>query len=258
MFGAVVVYPALGVITSLRAHSSEWGPIILLLKRVGRVLLRMLLKLRVFWRDVRLLVFVLQKGVEVVLVVLVRGCEMRAGPGVLSVPLIPLRSPQAVLLLALAKFELARVALAHRLPSAGLGRLGAIFFFVACETEAAAEALLLAGLGRVRRLRLVRASARLRIVALGRLWPALQLLERRLVERDSRAMAMARDALRERLLLWLLSELRRLRDARGNVRRLLLLRELLRRWVSRLVDGECFGRQVSRKRERTGRRAFTY
>lgn len=92
VFGAVVVYPALGVITSLGGHPSEWGPIILVLVRAGRVLLRMLLELRVLGRHARLLVFLLQERVEVVLVVLVRGCELRAGPAVLPVPLVPLRS----------------------------------------------------------------------------------------------------------------------------------------------------------------------
>lgn len=91
----------------------------------------MLLELRVFGRRSRRLVFLLQEWIEVVLFVLVRGCEMRAGP-VLPVPLVPLRSPQAVLLL-LAEFKLARVALAHRDASPDFARLGAVLFFVACK-----------------------------------------------------------------------------------------------------------------------------
>jgi hypothetical protein len=203
----------------------------------------------------------------VVLVVLVRGCEVRAGP-VRPVLLVPLRSAQAVLLL-LPELDVARVALAHRDAPADLVRLGAVLFLVAGEPEAAAEALLL-GLRRVRGLRLVGASAGLLVVALGRLRAALQLLERLLVERDARGMAMARGALRERLLLLLLlrllSVLRLGHACRDLLRRrllllLLLLRKLLGGWVSgaraRLVDGECFKFGVSCATQWAAHRALT-
>ena len=141
-FGAVVlVYPALSVITSLRAHSSEWGPIVLVLVWIWRILLRMrllmALELRVLGRHLWLLVLVLQKRVEVVLVVLVRGCEVRAGP-VLGLPLVPLGGAQAILLLLLV-IESARLALTHRAAASGFG-LGGILFLVTGErcTQAAA------------------------------------------------------------------------------------------------------------------------
>lgn len=71
VIGAVVLfYPALGVITPLGAHPSEWGPIILVLVRVRRILLRVALELSVFWGHLWLFVL-LEEGVEVVLVVLV-------------------------------------------------------------------------------------------------------------------------------------------------------------------------------------------
>ena len=114
----LLVYPALAVIAALRAHSSEWGPVVLLLLRIWRILLRVLLLLLlmalercVFGRHLRMLVLLLQKGVEVVLVVFVRVGEMRAG-SLLPVPLIPLGSSQTVLFLLL-EFEGARIALAH-------------------------------------------------------------------------------------------------------------------------------------------------
>lgn len=44
MLGAVLLlYPALGVITSLRAQPSGWGPVVLILLGIGRILLRVAL-----------------------------------------------------------------------------------------------------------------------------------------------------------------------------------------------------------------------
>lgn len=71
--GVVLLYPALGAIAPFGAPSSEWGPIVLLLVRIGCKLLRVLLVRDVLWRRLRrVVVFLLQKGVQVVLVLLVR------------------------------------------------------------------------------------------------------------------------------------------------------------------------------------------
>lgn len=188
----LLVYPALGVITSLRAHPSEWGPIVLVLVRVRRILLllrkrlSMALKLRIFGRHLWLLVLLLQKGIEVVFVVFVRRCEMRAGP-VLPVPLVPLGGSETVLLLLLV-FERARIALSHRDAPSNLG-LVAILFLVAGEggTDAAAEALLF-GLRlrvcRCGRLGLVGAASGLLEAGRGLRAP-LKLVEGVLVERNA-------------------------------------------------------------------------
>lgn len=77
MLWAVMIYPALGVITPLRAHSSEWGPIILLLLLLLLVgvrgkLLRMPRILHVFGRHLRRIVIcLLKERVKIVLVLLV-------------------------------------------------------------------------------------------------------------------------------------------------------------------------------------------
>lgn len=88
---AVLVYPALGRIASLRAYPVKWGPIVrlLFLTRLRRKLLRLrqvLLVLDVLGRYLGRIVF-LQEGVEVVFVLLVRGGQMRSRPLVL-VPLL--------------------------------------------------------------------------------------------------------------------------------------------------------------------------
>ena len=83
VFWDVIYYPALTTpIASLRAHAVKWGPIVW---GAGRKLRRMALVLRVFGRYLgRRLVFLLQEWIEVVLVLLVGGREMRAG----SLPLV--------------------------------------------------------------------------------------------------------------------------------------------------------------------------
>jgi len=90
---AVLVYPALGRIASLRAYPVKWGPIVRLLQlfltRLRRKLLRLrqvLLVLDVLGRYLGRIVF-LQEGVEVVFVLLVRGGQMSSRPLVL-VPLL--------------------------------------------------------------------------------------------------------------------------------------------------------------------------
>lgn len=88
---AVLVYPALGRIASLRAYPVKWGPIVrlLFLARLRRKLLRLrqvLLVLDVLGRYLGRIVF-LQEGVEVVFVLLVRSGQMRSRPLVL-VPLL--------------------------------------------------------------------------------------------------------------------------------------------------------------------------
>lgn len=90
---AVLVYPALGRIASLRAYPVKWGPIVRLLQlfltRLRRKLLRLrqvLLVLDVLGRYLGRIVF-LQEGVEVVFVLLVRSGQMRSRPLVL-VPLL--------------------------------------------------------------------------------------------------------------------------------------------------------------------------
>lgn len=186
----------------------------MLLVWIGRILLRMALERRVFGRHLRLIaVFLLQKRIKVVLVVLVRGCEMRVG----SVPLVPLCSAQPILLLLLV-FESSRVALAHRHAASDVLGLGAFFLLVACEPEATAEALFLGLLGvGSRRLGLVGPPARL-VVAWRRLRAALELLERLLVEREVGRVSVARGTLWELLLSISLL---------GNTRRNLLHRRLL-------------------------------
>jgi hypothetical protein len=95
MFWAVAVYPAL-LVAPLRAHSSELGPTVLSLERgSGRKLRRVALILHVFGRHLGC--FLLEEWVEIVLVVLVGGREMRAG----SLALVPLRSLQSSVLLRL-------------------------------------------------------------------------------------------------------------------------------------------------------------
>lgn len=109
VFWAVALYPALRVITPLRVHSSEWGPIVLSLLRVGRKLLGLALVLHVFGRHLgRRAVFLLQEWVEVVLLLFVRGWQMRAGP----LALAPLRSLQPAVLLRLLILLGSRVAAA--------------------------------------------------------------------------------------------------------------------------------------------------
>jgi len=88
---AVLVYPALGRIASLRAYPVKWGPIVrlLFLARLRRKLLRLrqvLLVLDILGRYLGRIVF-LQEGIEVVFVLLVRGGQMRSRPLVL-VPLL--------------------------------------------------------------------------------------------------------------------------------------------------------------------------
>lgn len=77
-------YPALGLIASLSAHPVEWGPIVLLLVRRRHKLLLLLLVLHVLgWYLGRVARVLLQKGIQVVLFLLVRRRQMRAGPLVL-------------------------------------------------------------------------------------------------------------------------------------------------------------------------------
>lgn len=81
MVGAILRYPALSTIAPLSAHPVEWGPILLLLRVGNELLLWVLGMLRVVLRwYLRLAVVVLlQEWIEIVLVLLVRGGQMRAG-----------------------------------------------------------------------------------------------------------------------------------------------------------------------------------
>ena len=72
-------YPALGAIAPLSAYPVEWGPVVLLLLRVARVLRWVLLRMPlgiVLGRYLRL-VFLLEERVKVVLVLLSGGGQMR-------------------------------------------------------------------------------------------------------------------------------------------------------------------------------------
>jgi hypothetical protein len=84
--GAILRYPALGSIAPLGAYPVEWGPVLLLLLllllRVGDELLLWVLRVLrvVLWWYLRLVACVLlQERVEVVLVLLSRGGQMRTG-----------------------------------------------------------------------------------------------------------------------------------------------------------------------------------
>jgi hypothetical protein len=147
--GAILRYPALSSIAPLCAYPVEWGPVLLALRIGGELLLLLLLlgMLRVvLGRYLRLVgAVLLEKGIEIVLVLLVRGGQMRAGP---LLPLLRgLETMAAVvqLLLLLCK---AGIALPDRLasPYAVLGCLlcSLVFLGVACESscDAATERLL--------------------------------------------------------------------------------------------------------------------
>jgi hypothetical protein len=72
LFGAIAVYPALSAIAPFGVDPSEWGPIVRLLLRIWRELLRVLLVCNVLWRRLRrVVVCLLQEGIQVVLVLLV-------------------------------------------------------------------------------------------------------------------------------------------------------------------------------------------
>lgn len=255
-----MVYPALGLITPLCVYSSEWGPIVFALVWVGRKLRRMGLVLRVLgWHLGGVAVLLLQKGVEVVLVLLVRRGQMRAGP----LPLVPLSGLQTVGLLRL-EFLGPWIALADRDAAADAvlaGLLRGVLLFVAREAQAAAEALL--GLLDVDggRLRVVRAPARL--VVAGRRLGRVDLGDGLLVGgggaggRQVGGVSVARGAVGEGLA----------KGARGHaggdlgVWRLLCLRNLLGalgRWIAiraGLVD--CEHLLVSRTTHWTRRRSLT-
>jgi hypothetical protein len=113
---AVVGYPALRAIAPPGVDANEWGPPVLLLVRVVRrkllpvLRMQLLLVCNVFWRRLRrVVVFLLQKWIQVVLVLLVRRGQMRTGP----LPLIPLCGLQAVGRLIVDVVRRLPVALAH-------------------------------------------------------------------------------------------------------------------------------------------------
>jgi len=88
LLGAVLIYPALGRIAPLGAYPAKWGPIVLFLMRLGnKLLLRLLpvlLILDVLGRYLgRLVAVFLQEWIEIVLVLLVGGGQMRGRPLVL-------------------------------------------------------------------------------------------------------------------------------------------------------------------------------
>lgn len=95
MVGAIVVYPALGAVATapFGVYSSEWGRILLLLRIGYKLLLGMLLVVNILRRWLRRVVFLLEERVQVVLVLLVRHCQMRTR----ALALIPLPSVQAFL-----------------------------------------------------------------------------------------------------------------------------------------------------------------
>lgn len=69
---AVVIYPALRVITPFGVNPSEWGPIVLFLVRIGYKLLLVLLELYILGRRLgRVVILLLEEGVQIVLVLLV-------------------------------------------------------------------------------------------------------------------------------------------------------------------------------------------
>lgn len=80
LVGTILGYPALCLVAPLSADPVEWGPIVLVLLRVrDELVLRLRRVWIVLWRYLGLAVVVrLQKGVEVVLFLLVRGGQMRA------------------------------------------------------------------------------------------------------------------------------------------------------------------------------------
>jgi hypothetical protein len=80
LVGTILGYPALCLVAPLSADPVEWGPIVLVLLRVrDELVLRLRRVWIVLWRYLRLAMVVrLQKGVEVVLFLLVRGGQMRA------------------------------------------------------------------------------------------------------------------------------------------------------------------------------------
>lgn len=83
----LMVYPALRVITasSVGLHSSEWGPILLLLLRILRILRRMTCEYSVFGRH-RGIVLLLQKRIKMlVFVLLCRRGQVRVGSPVAGV-----------------------------------------------------------------------------------------------------------------------------------------------------------------------------
>lgn len=153
LIGAVVVYPALGLVAALSADPAKWGPTILFLMRVGSKLLVLLVALLVctiFGRHLgRLVAVLLQKRIQVVLVLLVGDGQMRAG----FLALLPLLcGAQSVIVLRLIVLKLG-VAVPDRRASANAVLLGLFLglgFLVASNSggDAAAERLLL-GLRRV-------------------------------------------------------------------------------------------------------------
>lgn len=88
LIGAVVVYPALGLVAALCAYPAKWGPAVLVLVGILRKLRVRLLVLGVFRRYLgRVVLVLLQEGIEVVLVVLAGRGQVWAGPLAL-VPLL--------------------------------------------------------------------------------------------------------------------------------------------------------------------------
>lgn len=77
-----MIYPALGLIASLRAYPAKWGPTVLFLARIGNKLLLLLLDLlvlEIFGRHLgRVVAVLLEEGIEIVLVLLIRRGQMRA------------------------------------------------------------------------------------------------------------------------------------------------------------------------------------
>lgn len=202
-------YPALGAIAPLSAYPVEWGPVVLLLLLLLRiaasVLRRMLLLMSlgiVLGRHLGLaMVFLLQKRVEVVLVLLGRRGQMR------TAALLPVLASLQTLGLVQLLLSKPRVAFADRLVSSQAvlaGLSGGLVFLVAPRKtcDAAAERLLGLLDGGRRRLRLVGAMS---LVNTGRQLRLLLVALRHLVEMGAQAVGARRPGgIRVLLLLLLL------------------------------------------------------
>lgn len=100
LFGAIAVYPALSAIAPFGVDPSEWGPIVclllLLLRIIGcKLLLLVLLICDVLWRwRGRVAVLVLQEGIQIVLVLLLRRGQVRTRPPLALI--VPPRGLQTV------------------------------------------------------------------------------------------------------------------------------------------------------------------
>lgn len=94
LVGAILIYPALGLVAALRAYPPKWGPNVLFLAGALRKLLvllllwwRTLLILRVLGRDLGCVaVVLLQERVEIILFLLVGRGQIWAG----ALALVPL------------------------------------------------------------------------------------------------------------------------------------------------------------------------